>query len=78
MIWGCDHQNNKYPPIPRMEEVEGNSESLQSRGMCFPHSFQTTQDGCKPIICAKSNIFLQALLVEKQSLFQNELIQNSH
>jgi len=57
MIWGCDHQNNKYPPIPQMEEVEGNSESLQSKGMCFPRSFQTTLDGCKPIICAKSNIF---------------------
>jgi len=50
MIWGCDHQNNIHPPSPQMEEVEGNLESLQSKGMCFPHSFRTTLDGCKPII----------------------------
>jgi len=61
MIWGCDHQNNKHPPIPQMEEVEGNLESLQSKGMCFPHSFQTTLDGCKPIICAKVIFFTASL-----------------
>jgi hypothetical protein len=64
MRWGCGHQNNIHPLTPQMEEEEGNLESLQSKGMCFPHSFQTTLDGCKPNISKKQHL-LWVIMVGK-------------
>ena len=83
MIWGCDPQNNTRPPTPQMEEVEGNLESLQSEGMCFPHSFQIILDGCKPTIFKEQKFIMANLGGQKkkhhtietqQSVFQNEQI----
>lgn len=65
MIWGCDLQSNIHPPSPQREEVEGNSESFQSEGMCFPHSFQTTPDDCKPTIFKEQFCYEQSWREEK-------------